>query len=113
MKIEFLRASEVGVSGPWGQQLSLVARGFGGSLDGQNFFPIRPIAIFDADSHGGPDGFFVPPAGENIGSVFLDFLASSAAVSQLPPAKLTVDEFQVHGQGSGQPGDKRQERLPM
>src|SRR5260370_39513292 len=105
VKIKFLSARKVGVTRPRRKQPSLMVGGFGGGLNGQNFLPISPVAIFDPQGHGRPDGFPVPHAGKNVGSALLDFLAPTAAVTELAPGKLTIDEFQVHSQGGREPGN--------
>src|SRR2546430_1931893 len=82
VKIEFLRAGEVRVPGPRGDEL-LVIRGIWRAFDRQNLLPVCPVAVFDAQGNRCTDGLAVPDAGKKVSAVFLDFLATAAPVAQL------------------------------
>ena len=84
-----------------------------GGFDGEDFFPISPVAVFDAQGDGGADGFSVAHAGKNLGAVLLDFLAAAAAVAELAAVQLLIDKLDVDRQLRGQAGDKGEERLSM
>jgi hypothetical protein len=109
MKIEFLRTRKIGVAGARSDEF------FGGGIvlgivgDGENFFPVGPIAIFDAQGDGRADGLAVADSGENVSAVFFNFLATTASVAELAAVQLAIDEFEVDGEASRQAGEKCQE----
>ena len=113
VKIEFLRSGQVRVAGPRRRQPPLgVVRALG-VLHRQRFFPVFPVAIFDAQRDRRADGFPVAHAGEKVGLILFDALAPAAPVSQLPAVQLAPDEFQIHGNSRGQPGNPGDQRLPV
>jgi len=48
VKIEFLRAGKVGVAGARRDELLVFPGKIGGIFNGESFFPIGPVAVFDA-----------------------------------------------------------------
>ena len=84
-----------------------------GVLDGKSFLPIGPVAIFDAQGNRGSDGFTVTHAGEDFCAVFLDLLASTAAVAELAAVQFVIDEIDVDRKGSGQSGNEGQQSLSV
>jgi hypothetical protein len=115
MKIKFLRAGQIGVAGPGCGEFLFLRGGlcFDGVFYWQEFFPVGPIAIFDTNSDRCADGLSMMDARENIGPIFLDFLAPTASITELPAVQLAIDYRDVDGQASRQAGDKRQQRLPV
>src|SRR5208282_5062775 len=102
MKIEFLRAGQVRMAGPWRYQLSRSRFRRVRSFHRQNLLPIGPVAILDANSYRRANRLPVPHAREHLRAVFLDLLPPAAPVSQLPPVQLVIDEVQVHTQSRRQ-----------
>src|SRR5262249_9054528 len=82
VKIEFLGAGEVGMAGTRREELLLRSVVLGG-FDRENFLPIGPVAIFDAQGNGGTNGSAVTDASEDVGTILFDFLAAAAAVAEL------------------------------
>jgi hypothetical protein len=113
VKIKFLRACQIGVAGTRGHKLFVVADEIRGVFNGKSFLPIGPVAIFDAQGNGGSDGFAVTHAGEDFGAIFLDLLASTAAVAELSAVEFMIDEIDVNREGSGKAGDEGEERLSV
>jgi hypothetical protein len=52
-------------------------------------------------------------AREDIGAIFLNFLAPAASVAELAAMQFVIDDRDVDGQTGGQAGDKRQQRLSV
>ena len=69
--------------------------------------------VLDAESNGRANRLPVAHAGEHVRAVLFNFLAPAAAVSQLPPLQLVIDELQIHTQSRRQPGQERQQRLSV
>jgi hypothetical protein len=87
--------------------------GFGRILDGQEFFPVGPIAIFDAHGDGCTDGLPVMDAGENLRAILLDFLAAAAAIAELATVQFVIDSGEVNGQTGGEAGDEGEQGLSV
>src|SRR6266446_1312591 len=113
VEVKFLRTGEVRVAGAWCDEFLVLASQIRGVFHGQRFLPIGPVAIFDAQRHGSADGLAVAYAGEDVGAVFFDFLATAAAVAELAAMEFVVDEVQVDGKRRGQARDKGQQRLSV
>jgi hypothetical protein len=113
VKIKFLRTRQIRMTRSRCGQLFLLALQPFGIFDRQDFFPVRPIAILDAQCDGRANGLPVPYARKNLGAIFLNLLPPAAPVTQLPPVQLVVDELHINRQRSRQPRDKRQQRLPV
>jgi hypothetical protein len=77
------------------------------------FFPVGPVAIFNAQGDGSADGFAVAHAGKDFAAVSFDFLAAAATVAKLAAVEFVIDEIDVDGEGSGQAGDEGEERLSV
>ena len=60
-----------------------------------------------------PDRLAVPYARQNIRLIFLDPLAPAASIPQLPPVQFALNEFQIHRHAQRQPGDPRNQGLPV
>src|SRR5229473_1725933 len=113
VKVEFLRAGEVRVTGTRGNEFFVVVCEIRRVFDGQRFLPIGPVAVIDAQRYGSADGLAVAYAGEDVGAVLFDFLAAAAAVAELAAMEFVVDEVQVDRKRSGQPGNEGQQRLSV
>src|SRR5690348_16855717 len=96
VKIEFLRARQIGVTGTGSQKFSFVVRRVGGSFDWQYLFPVSPVAVFDAQGDGCADGLSVAHAGKYICAIFFDFLPAATPVAELPAVQFVIDEAQIH-----------------
>src|SRR5712692_4316571 len=79
----------------------------------QNLFPIGPVAILNPQRNRRPDRLPVAHARKNLRSVLFDLLPPTASIAKLPPPQLVIDELHINRQLRGQPGDKRQQRLPV
>jgi hypothetical protein len=113
VKIEFLRAGEVGMTGPWRYELLVFPGKIRGILDGEGFFPIGPVAIFDAQRHWSANGLTVAHPREDVGAVFFDFLAAAAAVTELASMEFVVYEVNVNGKRRGQSRDEGKQSLSV
>src|SRR5215467_3986795 len=82
-----------------------------GGFNGQDFFPVRPIPVLDAQGDGGANGFAVTYAGENLRVVFFDFLAAAASVAQLTAMQLVVDKLHIDGELCWEPGNESEQGL--
>jgi hypothetical protein len=55
----------------------------------------------------------VPDSSEDVGAVFLDFLASAAAVAELAAMELMIDEINVNGKRCWESGDEGKQGLSV
>jgi hypothetical protein len=96
---KFSRTGKIGVTGTRRDEFFFL-RGelrFRGVFHGQEFFPVGPIAIFNAHSDGRANGLPVTHAGENVGAVFFYFLAAAASVAELAAVQFVIDNIDVNG----------------
>src|SRR5215469_1817176 len=82
-------------------------------FDRKRFLPRFPVAIFDADSDGGPYCFPMPNARQEIGLILFDFLPSASPVTELPAMQLPIHKLGVNGYASRKSGDPADERLSV
>jgi hypothetical protein len=101
------------VAGARRNQLFVFPGKIGGIFNGESFFPIGPVAVFDPKRHGSTDGLAVAHSGEDIGAVFFDFLPAAATVAELAAMELVIDEIEVHRKRCGQAGNKGEQSLSM
>jgi hypothetical protein len=113
MQIEFHGPGQVCMAGSSRRQPSLSAFRFREILNGQHFLPIGPVPILNAQANRRPYRLAVPYARQSFDPVFFDFLTPAPAVSQLPPVKLPVHEFEVNGHTRGQAADPSNQGLTM
>src|SRR4029077_13771452 len=113
VKIKFLRAGEVRVTGTRGKEFFCGRIIYRGVFHRKDFFPVGPVAVFDPECDGSADGLAVATPGEDVGSVLFDFLTAAAAVAELAAAEFVVDEVQVDRKRRGQPGNEGQQSLSV
>src|SRR5260370_39549211 len=82
------------------------------SFHGQEFFPVRPIAILNSQRNRRTDGLSVAHSRKNFRSVLFDLLPSAAPIPKLPAQHLVIDEVHVHRQSRAQTRDNYQQVLP-
>jgi hypothetical protein len=110
--VEFLRAGQIGVARTRGDKFLRAGIVFSG-FDRKDFFPIGPIAIFDAQGDRSANGLAVAHTSKNLSVVFFDSLAPSAPVAELTAVQLVVDELEIDGELRGETGDKGKQSLPV
>ena len=113
VKVKSLRASKISVAGTRRNELFVLAGKIRRIFDGQSFFPIGPIAIFDAQRHGSADSFAVAHSGEDLGFIFLNFLTATPPVSKLAAMEFMIDEINIDGKRRGQSRDEGKQSLSV
>src|SRR5579862_4570626 len=111
--VVFKRPSEIGMSGPGTRQPPFGCRVAGNLASRHDFFPIRPVPVFDHHGDGAADGLSVPHPGEKTHLVLLDFHPAAAAITTLPPFQLMIDEFEIDGDMGRKAFDERDQGLTM
>ena len=91
--------------GPWARYRLVLAL-FPGA-DGQDLFPVLPIAVGQGHGNRRADCFPVPNAGKDVRGIALDPHPPATPVTLLPPPKLVVEEFLVEWHAGRQPADHR------
>src|SRR5215469_17040611 len=88
MKIELLRAGKVRMTRSWCYELSRFRLRSRCRLNGEDFLPVRPIAIFNPQRDRRANRASMPHPGKNVCLVLLDLLPSASAITQLPSVQL-------------------------
>ena len=72
-----------------------------GSIDGHHLAPVLPISVGDLERDRRAERQPAPDPGHDVGLVALDRHPPAAAVTTLPPLKITGQVFFPHGQAGG------------
>ncbi len=70
-------------------------------LNGEDLFPVLPVAVGEGHGDGGADGVAVADAGEDVGGVLFDAHAAAAAVALLAAPEFVVEEGLVYRDARG------------
>ena len=78
-----------------------------------DLLPVLPVAILEHDRDRGADRLTMTHTGENVSGIALDLHAAAPAIPLLAAPELAIHKFLIYGQASGQPREKRDQRLAM
>lgn len=110
-KVILQGARKIGVAGTRrGHRLMLF--GIAG-LDGQDLFPVLPVAVGDLHGNRRTDGFAMAYAGEDMGCIAFDAHAPATSVALLATPEFVREKLLVDGNTCGETAEEGDERLTV
>src|SRR5262249_368312 len=85
----------------------------GNRLRRHRYLPVGPVSVIDLEGNRTADGFTVPHSGLNLDLILLYAHASAAAVTQLAPVELEVDELEINRKTRGKTFEHANQTLAM